>query len=394
MRTRSFRTLVSTTILALAASAIAVGAGCGSSESDASGAPVDHGTTAAENDGPGSAPSNGNTSSSGQPGTTPTGPTLVQTPGTYGASCDGSGGVSIDATHFLAFNDENQILRIYQQGGTAPAVQELDISESLGLTTEDEADFEDAARVGNRIYVITSHGRKKSGKLDEARYNFFALDVSGAVPKVSIAVVGTYPMLLEDMLDAKNWTTPNDDLIELLDSTSQLSKATVETLAPKDEGTNIEGLAALPGGHLAIGFRNPKKGADAAVVTLLNPDAVVTGSTPKFGEAIMLNLGGFGIRGMAWSEAHQRVLILSGPHDETNGPFALWTWTGAAGSAPIKAKDLTVPANAAPEAIVPYPGTKDVQVLFDMSTFPIAGGECSAAPMDQKRFTDVVVRVD
>src|SRR5687768_12421411 len=112
MRTRSFGTWVSTTTVALAACAISIGAGCGSTESDASGTPVEHDTTAAENDGPGGTANNGSTSS-GQPGTTPAGPTLVQTPGTYGASCDGSGGVSIDATHFLAFNDENQILRIY-----------------------------------------------------------------------------------------------------------------------------------------------------------------------------------------------------------------------------------------------------------------------------------------
>ena len=96
---------------------------------------------------------------------------------------------------------------------------------------------------------------------------------------------------------------------------------------------------------------------------------------------------------MAWSEVHQRVLITSGPHDETNGPYALWTWTGAAGTAPVKVMDLKTPDNAAPEAILPYPGTNDVQILFDMSTAVIGGGECADAPMDQKVFTDLVVHV-
>jgi hypothetical protein len=242
--------------------------------------------------------------------------------------------------------------------------------------------------------VIGSHGRKKTGSLDEARYKFWALDVSGAVPSVSMKVVGAYSFLLEDMLEASNWKTPDEDFIELLDSTSQLSKSSVASLAPKDQGTNMEGLAQLPSGGLAIGFRNPVPNADAVIVTLLNPDAVVTGETAQFGEAIKLKLGGFGVRGMAWSEVHQRVLIVSGPHDESNGPFALWTWTGTASSAPVKVTDITAPVNAGPEAIIPYPGTKDVQILFDMSASTIAGGECSEAPKNQKQFTDVVIHVD
>jgi hypothetical protein len=388
MRASSLGSLVSMTMMALTVASIPIGAGCSSSEQAGPTVPADDGSTPPGNGPPDGGPGKGDTGS-GEAGLA-----LVQTPGTYAASCDGSGGVSIDGSHFLAFNDENQILRIYRQGGSAPAVQELDVSESLGLTSKDEADFEDAARVGNRIYVIGSHGRKKTGKLDEARYKFFAIDLAGAVPAVSMKVAGSYSNLLSDLLDSSNWATPNTAVVALLESTSQLSKDTVASLAPKENGTNIEGLVALPGGRLAIGFRNPKQSSDAIVVTLLNRDAVLTGSMPQFGEAIMLKLGGFGIRGMAWSEVHQRVLILSGPHDETQGPFALWTWTGTAGSAPVKAADLTTPANAAPEAIVPYAGTKDVQVLFDMSAFAVAGGECADAPIDQKRFTDVVIHVD
>ena len=55
----------------------------------------------------------------------------------------------------------------------------------LGLSTDDEADFEDAARIGNRIYVIESHGRNKDGKLDRARYRFFGMDVAGHQPRAS-----------------------------------------------------------------------------------------------------------------------------------------------------------------------------------------------------------------
>ncbi|WP_437586166.1 hypothetical protein [Sorangium sp. So ce1000] len=94
------------------------------------------------------------------------------------------------------------------------------------------------------------------------------------------------------------------------------------------------------------------------------------------------------------SAAHNAVLMLSGPHDETNGPFALWKWSGVPGSAPVKVQDLTAPAAAAPESIIPYGGTNDVQVLFDMGSFQIGGDDCKDVSASSQYFTDVVVHVD
>jgi hypothetical protein len=84
---------------------------------------------------------------------------LIPTAGTYKSTCDGSGGVWIDSTHFLNFNDESQTARIYPQGKSALPVQSKDLSSAIGLSSSDEADFEDAARVGNRVYVTTSQAR-------------------------------------------------------------------------------------------------------------------------------------------------------------------------------------------------------------------------------------------
>jgi uncharacterized protein DUF3616 len=319
---------------------------------------------------------------------------LIPTPGTYKTTCDGSGGVWIDSAHFLNFNDESQTARIFPQGRSATPVQSKDLSSAIGLSSSDEADFEDAARVGNRVYVTTSQARNKDGVLETSRYKFFAIDLSGTVPAVSLQVAGTSSNLLRNMLNAANWTQPNTSIISLLDERSRLSVGTVADLAPKVNGTNVEGLAALPGGSLVIGFRNPKSGSNAILVTLINPDAVVAGATAKFGQAILVNLGGHGIRGMAWSEAHQAVLILSGPHDETPGPFALWKWSGDASSAPVKVMDLTAPTDSSPEVVIPYPGTKDVQVLFDMGSRLLNGTACKDLSSSSQSFTDVVVRVD
>ncbi|OJH38799.1 hypothetical protein BON30_21470 [Cystobacter ferrugineus] len=314
--------------------------------------------------------------------------------GTYKGTCDGSGGVWLDSTHFLNFNDESQTARIFAQGSGATAVQSKELSSALGLSSSDEADFEDAARVGNRVYVTTSHARNKDGELETSRYKFFALDVSGTAPTASLQVAGTSSNLLRDMLEASNWTVPNTSVISLLKERSRLSEGTVPELAPKLNGTNIEGLAALPSGELVVGFRNPRSGSNAVMVTLTNPSAVVAGATARFGQALLVNLGGQGIRGMAWSEAHQAMLLLSGPSDESNGPFALWRWSGIAGSAPVKVMDLSAPSDSAPETVIPSPASKDVRIVFDMGSHLIGGKACKDTSSSTQSFSDLIVHLN
>jgi hypothetical protein len=317
-----------------------------------------------------------------------------QPSGTYPGTCDGSGGAWIDSSHFVNFNDESQTARIFRQGSTASAVQSKELNSALGLSSPDEADVEDAARVGNRIYVTTSHARNKDGELQTSRYKFFALEVSGTAPSVSLQAVGVSSNLLKDMLSAANWAQPDASVIALLEARSQLSKATVADLAPKEAGINIEGLAAVPSGALLVGFRNPQLGANALIVSLTNPAAVITGAKAQLGQAFLVNLDGQGVRGMAWSEAHQAVLLLSGPRDESNGPFALWKWGGDADSVPQKVLTLTAPADSAPETLLPIPGTQDVRILFDMGSHLVDGEVCKDAPASRQFFSDVVVTVN
>src|SRR5687767_2698384 len=90
---------------------------------------------------------------------------LDKTPTTYRETCDGSGALALSLSHFIDVNDENQGVRVYQRAmATAPS-QILDISQALGLATTAEADLEDLARIGNRVFATTSHGRKASGNL-------------------------------------------------------------------------------------------------------------------------------------------------------------------------------------------------------------------------------------
>jgi Protein of unknown function (DUF3616) len=324
--------------------------------------------------------------------------TLDPTPGTYTQTCDGSLGVMLDATHFLDGNDEEQGMRVYTRGANAAPLQTIDISTQIGLSRSDEADFEDAARVGNRIYVMASHGRDKNGNLERSRYRFVGMDVSGTVPNISLEVAGYTTTLLDAMLTPANWVTPNTSLIATLNTAADLSEATDADLAPKVDGTNIEGLAWVPTTarpkQLLIGFRNPTQGADAILISLLNADAVLTGSMPSFGEAILLDLGGLRARALTWSALHDAVLMIGGPKDGSNGPYRLYKWSGAAADAPVAVQDITnAPTDAAPEALIMYDNTRDVQILFDQGDYSISGTACKDKSASSQFFTDTIVHV-
>lgn len=316
---------------------------------------------------------------------------------TYAQTCDGSAGIALDATHFVNFSDEDQVLRIYARGGgTQAPVQTIDISGGLGMSADDEADLEDAARIGNRIYAITSHGRDKHGDLQNTRYRFAAIDVSGAVPTVQLTVAGYSDHLLTDLLDAANWDHPDTAILGQLAAATELSQASVADLAPEVHGLNIEGLARDPSAtnpdRLILGLRNPQAGSAALLITLLNPDDVVAGQTAHFGEVVELALGGRGVRGLTWADALNQMVVIGGPIADA-GTVELYTWSGDPVSAPIAVQALTGAALTAAEAVVAYPGSRDLQVLFDDGGESVSGTACKKLSVSQQRFVDQIVRL-
>ncbi len=311
--------------------------------------------------------------------------------GVYQETCDGSGGVAIDAEHFIDANDEDQILRVYQRGIDAAPVQTFSAGPALGLGSGAEADLEDLELVGTRMFAITSHGRKASGVLDRARYKFAAFDVTGSVPSLDFTHVGTSNLLLDEMLDEDNWDSPNAGVISALTTSSKLGDNNELELAPEEMGTNIEAIVDDGQGHLLIGFRNPRPGSDAIVVSLANADAAVTGTTARFAGATTLDLGGLGIRSMTRSAAHG-VLVIAGPHD-AGSTFKLYRWSGVLAEAPVFLVDLAAPAMAAPETVVEYEDGS-IQVLFDEGDVPTDGTICKDLPAAQRKFHDTTVTVE
>ncbi|GAG34735.1 unnamed protein product, partial [marine sediment metagenome] len=234
-------------------------------------------------------------------GSGPAGEELV-----FRGASDASAAVAISEDMFVVADDENNVLRVYRTDRPGMPVSSYDLTGFLGIDAEHpEADIEGATMIGSRIYWITSHGRNKDGKMRPNRYRFFATDVRVKGGSVAVWPVGTpYRRLVHELLKI-----PNADRFGFDRATrfgADLKKKDREKLAPKEDGLNIEALCASADGKtIYIGFRNPRfyirasRGSRAIVVPLCNADRVIErGEAPVFGEPILWDLAGLGVRSM------------------------------------------------------------------------------------------------
>ena len=289
-----------------------------------------------------------------------------------GAS-DASAAVAVSEDMFVVADDENNILRIYETGKAGQPVGSFDITSFLDIEPDHpEADIEAAAMIGRRIYWITSHGRNKDGKLRPNRYRFFATDVLAENRSVKLRLAGKpYKTLVHELL--KTNAARRLGLDKATRFGAELKKKDREKLAPKKEGLNIEGLcASADGGTLYIGFRNPRPKdkqagrAKALVVPLLNPDRVIEkGKAPVFGEPILWDLKGLGIRSMEYSRFHKACFVIAGGPDEDEG-FALYRWSGKPESPPVLECELSLgKSKFSPEALIPFEKSGRLLMLSD-----------------------------
>ena len=255
----------------------------------------------------------------------------------------------------------------------------FDMTSFLGIEPDNpEADIEAAAMIGRRIYWITSHGRNKDGKLRPNLYRFFATDVLIENRSIKLRPAGKpYRSLIHELL--KTQPARRLGLDKATRFGTELKKKDREKLAPKNEGLNIEGLcASADGGTLYIGLRNPrpkdKPGgrAKAIVVPLCNPDRVIEkGEAPIFGEPMLWDLKGLGIRSMEYSRFHKACFIIAGGPDEDVG-FALYRWSGKPESPPELERDLSLgKSKFSPEALIPFEKSGRLLILSDDGSLPV-----------------------
>lgn len=292
--------------------------------------------------------------------------------------CDASAAVRIKDDLVAIADDEDNSIRIYSAvlGGKPLFVRNL-----AGFLAADpqyrEADVEAGARIGDRIYWITSHGRNATGKYRRNRGQFFATLIKETNGAVSLEPLGVpYRQLLGDMY-----------------RNSKLASLNLETAAlrpPKDPGAlNIEGLAATPEGYLLIGFRNPIPKGRAALIPLLNPAELLVFKPARFGTPILLDLGGLGIRSIA--AVTGGYVIIAGNFDGRGKP-RLYQWRGL-GHEPVLLKGIDR-AGLNLEAATEFGGSPDGLGLFmtsDDGTVQVGGKPCKTLKVaDQKSFRGIL----
>jgi hypothetical protein len=306
-------------------------------------------------------------------GNEPAGETLV-----YRGASDASAAVAITDDMFVVADDENNILRVYKSSGGGLPEFCFDMTVFLGIEPEyPEADIEGATMIGDRIYWITSHGRNKDGQMRPNRYRFFATKVLVEDGKIRIAPVGKpFKTLVHRLVRTQTGRRLGLDKATRFDEVG-LTKKELRKLAPKEQGLNIEGLCASADGKtIYIGFRNPlvydrlTRRSRAIALPLNNLQAVVEKSEePIFGEPILWNLAGLGIRSMEYSHFHKAYFIIAGPADEVPG-FALYRWSGEKDVLPVLVRRFSQ-SDFSPEALIPFKNSSRLLLLSDDGMLPI-----------------------
>ena len=103
--------------------------------------------------------------------------------------CDPSAAVAITDALFIVASDEDNVLRVYIRGTSAPP-QRFDLNSFLRPDDHPEADIEGGTRIGDHIFWIASHGRNVKGKLRPSRHRLFATRVTVDGNNVTVSPVG------------------------------------------------------------------------------------------------------------------------------------------------------------------------------------------------------------
>jgi hypothetical protein len=290
----------------------------------------------------------------------------------YYGMCDASAVEALDNEFFVVGDDEDNILRVYSRLRGGLPVQTLNLSPFLGLGRKTgEVDLEGSARIGNRIYWITSHGANASGKFDPNRHRFFATTATVFEGKVHLQPEGKpYSNLFQDLI-----RDPKLARFGLIPGAYR---------EPKSEGgLNIEGLASTPENHLLIGFRNPIPQGRALIVPLLNPEKLIQGQTAVFGNPILLELDGLGIRSM--DHHNGRYLLVAGSHDG-NGSSRLYEWQGG-GDKPRRLEHAEL-EGLNPESITLFDEREGehLWVVSDDGTMKVGRTDCKKLKNQNQKF--------
>ena len=300
---------------------------------------------------------------------------------THTGICDASAAVFLKRgdTRFLVADDEDQHhtkLRLYDAAADGPPLKEFTL-DSKALCTADEEpeiDIEGSAWLGNRIFWIGSHSRSKKGKACPSRQRLFATTYDGS----RLAITGQpYCTLLRDLK-------------------RKFGLSLDKKASPKKGGVSIEGLSSTANdGELLIAFRSPLVKRKALLITLKNPEAIVDSEAPaEFGEPILLDLGGLGVRSIDYWPERKAYYLLAGASSNGGDKFQLLRWSGPVSTRPepidaVDFADMGIGDDEAPEGLLLEPESSTIYILFDEGNRVVDGKKCKDAEKQSFRSMSV-----
>lgn len=318
---------------------------------------------------------------------------------TFRGICNASAGVALTDDLFVVADDEDKVVnknrelktlpfRVYSlsQPGMPKLIGELpgsDINPVIKKNVSGELDLEASAALDGVVFWIGSHSVGSGREQAPNRQRLFAVRFRLEGQQLIVNRVGsTYKTLLGDLEK-----DPNYGQFKLLDAAVRDSKT--------QDGLSIEGMTALPGGALAIGFRSPVPDGKALVATLLNPMQVIAGQPARFDKPIRLDLGGQGIRSM--DTVDRSILIVGGPagapvmNSMRTGsvpPHRLYRWSGDTSAKP---EPLFQPDLSALFVEAVFPVGNKLLLLSDDGKMQLPEGTCQDLSKEQQRFRAVMV---
>ncbi|GAB3830100.1 DUF3616 domain-containing protein [Hymenobacter jeollabukensis] len=228
---------------------------------------------------------------------------------------------------------------------------------------DEEIDIEGLAWAGDYLWVIGSHGRKreqpklpKPGQppLDDAGQREQVKQLKKVEPVPNRYLLARIPLLPDaatgDYVLTRAGISPQgtkpqaarlpmhaegNELMDLLAKDDHLERFIA--LPGKDNGFDIEGIAAAPDGRVFVGLRGPVLRGWAVVLELLpqpaedKPDghlrlAELPGSGKRYHKHL-LDLDGMGLRELHTVDHH--LYLLAGPTMDLDGRIAVYRWADA-----------------------------------------------------------------
>jgi hypothetical protein len=268
----------------------------------------------------------------------------------FSGAGNGSAAIDVGGGYMIVGDDENNVLRLYNESQSGPPVKTFDFTSMLPYGTT-EIDIEAAARSGNTLYWTGSMSNNSSGNLSPARSTLFAATISGSGANTTLTYLGSYTGLQSDLV---NWDENNGSgLGASYFGFNNSVNGGVDS--HEINALNVEGMefAGSSSSTAYLAFRAPLEPTGsrhlALVIPVTNIDKLVTGaaSTATFGTPMQWNLGGLGIRDIK-ENADGTYLIIAGTADGSNTSFVLYTWDGNPNDAPQESNTTLplVPAGA------------------------------------------------